>query len=198
EVGVLVLAIDANRSGGKGHGPVLARLDLNEAAHLAFLAQILSGEEIRFTADERRAWVLVWLAFWAIRRDDANLDSVLLFPANHPVLNQAWQAVYTALEEGESSLAALRDLVLPALTALERPSATRDILDPLGPTETNGPAARTSWSRFHTVEDIDSVAARLLVTPLLGDFLSRGEEESALAALPRRVKLFHRPEPGQL
>lgn len=204
EVGVLALAIDANRSGGKGHEPVLARLDLNKPAHLAFLAQLLSGEEIRFSPGERRAWLLVWLAFWAVRRDSAGLESVLRFPPNHETLRQAWSSGCAALKERTTVPAALSGLVHQALAALKKPAARRSLDPLLGTTgqkasvESGNSAPERVWTRFPNVEDPDPPAAHLLVSPLLGGFLSQQEAKSTLLSLPSRVGLFHRPQSGQV
>jgi DNA polymerase III delta prime subunit len=196
EVGVLVLAIDANRSGGKGHEPVLARLNLTKPEQLALLAQLLSGEEIRFTVEERRALVLVWLAFWANRLEDSDLDSVLRFPSNREALEDAWKAVCAALEERRPALTGLSGLVERALNALERPApSSRGSLGALVGPVVETLAAREAWSRFPGMAEPDLPAARLLLVPLLGGFLP-AEADTVLAPLPGRAELFRRPEPG--
>lgn len=206
EVGVLVLAIDANRSAGKGHGPVLARLDLNQPAQLAFLAQLLSGEEIRFTKEERHVWLFVWLAFWTIRQDGSDLDAVFRFPANREALANTWQIACQAVRDGGSALTALKSLVVVALGSLEQPGPAerRSLAVLVGPSSgaASPPetlAARKAWSCFPELEEgPDLPAARLLITPLLGGFLSWEEATTKLTGLPSQAELFLRPEPGQV
>jgi hypothetical protein len=205
EVGVLALAIDATRSGGKGHEPVLARLDLNLPEQLAFLAQVLSGEEIRLTAEERRAWLFVWLGFWAAREDDSDLSSVLRFPPNRQVLEEVWKSVCTAIRDEGPISSVLDSLVSQATKSLaqEAPSAQRNLdrlVEAFAPTSSppEKPAPAKAWEHLKPFLREDLAAGHLLVVPLLGGFDPGGWEET-LVSLVDRVKLFSQDEgPGDL
>lgn len=203
EVGMLTLAIDATRSGGKGHEPVLARLDLNLSDQLAFLAEILSGEEIRLTAEERRAWLFVWLGFWAAREDNSDLRSVLRFSPNLLVLEEVWEHACRAVSDKKPIFLLIDDLVSRALENLtqEAPPAQRNLDLLVGaptasslPSESSPPAQ--AWKRLRSSSKEDLAAGRLLVIPLLANFWPERWEES-LVSLVDHAKLFLPGEPSR-
>ncbi len=202
EVGVLVLAIDSNRTGGKGHEPVLARLDLNRSEQLTFLALLLSGEEIRFTAEERRAWIFVWLGFWATRKGQEDFTAMLRFPANRQALTEAWQAACERLPRAASPVMILGGLVEVGAQALSSSEDGVNLLLPAGnsPRAGSSPAPRQAWARLpeESASARDLTAARLLVIPQLDGFQPDKSEEFLFPVVERAELAFQAREPGRL
>jgi hypothetical protein len=207
EVGVLALAIDSGRSGGKGHQPILALLDLRRSEQLEFLSHLLSGEEIRFTVEERRAWLHVWLAFWAARQHYLDVHAVLQFPPNHGALQEAWFAACHALTRGVAPLTALDKLVQEKVIARESKTdqsglelLLRGQSPLLGYTVDDRASPQLAWRRgcnAFTGENEDLAAARLVVVPRLAGFAPQGAEE-LLLTVARSADLFEVVGTGQI
>jgi len=71
EVGLLLLAIDATRTRGKGYKPILRALDIKNDGHTLFLMKVLSGSDIHLSSDsERKAWLAAaCIACYVLRED---------------------------------------------------------------------------------------------------------------------------------
>lgn len=175
EVTLLALAVDATRTRGRGHRAVLDKLDSMQKAHVAFVGEVLSSEEVPLESEERRAWVIAYLLKGSERLLRSDHVPFVQLDANRSALEEAWHAVAGATVAQMSVWHAMQRLVQPALEEYD------DEIDPID--------APRRWMAGEPGGDEERLSAAVLLLPLRGDLVPCNAQ-LALLRIAEEAPLF--------
>ncbi len=151
EVAAQAMAIDALRSGGRGHSVLLASLSPDKAGHLGLIGYLLGGAEIPLRPEERGCWLWLWIVQGAVSKDFPCMMDVVAFEPNREALLslgnlvlEGWTRAGWSLESVRTGLTEQIKAVAPR--ALNQWSILEGALDMQGEARLLIPLATSPWS----------------------------------------------------